>query len=152
MLDYIGEYGPLIFISAILLFSLKPIYVGFVIILLLEWTLLGVMWKWILLPWGKNRPKYQSQIVSMKTTGTPSAHTSTITMAIIFSFIFATKTKNWTLFVIAILIAPVIIFQRVNWKHHSIEQVLLGIVTGFIDSITWIFLITFFTHLIPKDI
>jgi membrane-associated phospholipid phosphatase len=149
MLYEIGEFGPLLFCSIALVigaFRRKYFLWLIALVVILEWSIIGSVWKFVMLPWGTTRPKYGAVPLTLKTTGMPSAHTACMVAAIILSVYSTVMWKTWGLLIAACLLAVIVVYQRISYGYHSQTQVLIGACVGGMDALLWgLFFIVIYT-------
>ena len=139
---FIGEYGPL-FVLIFCVLHYQPLWCLVAGVILLEWTICAYFWKWMLLPVGDVRPKYDMMPHTLKTTGMPSAHTSTMVVASVlclYVLFFGThKSGNYTVLVPVLLfvLSIIVVKQRLYFGYHSQKQVCAGLAVGILDALFW---------------
>lgn len=148
----IGEYGPLLFVIFLLLCSCgspSVYYITFAV--LLEWSLIGLLWKYVFLSYGSVRPKYKGEFCTMHTTGFPSAHSGAMVVAVCLVLLIPVKHRQVFIYILLIL-APIVIYQRVYFDYHSKTQILAGIMLGLLSSCVLYTIYTYIIHPIPMEI
>jgi hypothetical protein len=137
----IGEYGPVLILSLLFVGALvfkNNIYWIVFLAVLLEWTIIGTLWKCLFLPWESVRPKYTGAQCSLQTTGMPSAHTSCVVLAIILTLLMGSK-HHWMYVVLgaSVCLLPCVIWQRIAFGYHDRLQIAVGFVTALVSAFAW---------------
>jgi len=144
--DNVGFYGPgLIFIIAIYLLYKTPILVttftiGYVLNILFNYLLKGIF----RMPCpNENMKKFDAEIrmnkyIDLARFGMPSGHAQTMLYSLVFvSFALLSKknkvkgintSRNWI--VLMVILSIITLTQRVYFKWHSFEQILVGSIIG----------------------
>jgi len=137
----LGEYGPLVFIIVAFIIGIaekRYFYLLITLAVALEWSVIGILWKFMLLPWGTVRPKYNGQLTSLKTTGLPSSHTASMIIATLFGFCVLGRWKDPSLITTAVVLLPLVLYQRIAYHYHSYYQVAVGVGVGILDFVFWL--------------
>jgi len=141
ILDIIGYYGPLIlvFISIFTLFNKQTLLFTYLIGFGIN-TVLNILLKSII---QESRPIENKRLFNLEILsgrliqfdryGMPSGHTQSVFYSTAFIFM---SLKNIRIKILYFIISLLTIYQRLSYKNHSIEQIIVGSIIG---SLTGIF-------------
>ena len=128
----IGQQGPAVAVVGALHLGQHWLAIA----VLLEASVLGLVWKLAMLPWcGSVRPHHHTGPLTVRTSGMPSAHTAC--MVLFVCVLVSTGASEWVLLAAAAL-GMLTISQRIVFGYHSVLQVLVGVCVGLLDAWLWL--------------
>jgi membrane-associated phospholipid phosphatase len=131
LFDYIGLQGPII-ISAITFFSLlntRPYLYMFIVGSVLNYSLVLILKHLIKDPRPSNPIPYLEDDDNGEVSyGMPSGHAQISFFSI--TFLYLTKVRPFTFVALSVFIGCLTLYQRWKFRRHTLEQLVVGTVTG----------------------